>query len=312
MNEEPLSNFVKYKELVDNTSINSDELMTIINNVIGVISQRDNILIPELNAQSERILGELTAFNDTLTVLKSDIDKTLRTKELSYFNKGCELYKTTKNDPPEYIIERFGVHPLTSSDDARKHLVHKISEHCTWKYPGLIIRPGVDNWIDLLISLDPLYIVDEHLELLDATKSKWNSTYQSRLRYSIIDEDKDVIFKYIPNNQIGFILAMDFFNYKPFDVIKTYITEIYKLLKHGGVLIFTYNNCNFSNSVRNFENVLYSYTPGSLVKSMVKLIGFEIIDEFADRNYNLNWLEIKKPGSSNSMRGGQCIAKINI
>ena len=312
MNEEPLSNYVKYKELVDSTSINVDELMMVINNVISIVSQRGNLLISELNSQSDKILDDINSLNDILIALKSDVDETLQKKELSYLNESHRLYKTSKNDPPEYIIERFSVHPLTSSDSAKKQLVHKISERCTWEYPGLIIRPGVDDWIDLLVSLDPLYIMDEHLELLDATKSKWNPTYQSRLRYSIIDEDSDTIFKSVPNNQIGFALVIDFFNFKPVDVIKTYITEIYDLLKPGGVLIFTYNTCNFANSVRNFENILYSYVPGTLLRGMIEMIGFEIIGEFTDRNYNLNWIEIKKPGSVETLRGGQCISKINI
>ena len=311
MSEEPLSNYVKYKELVDNTSINSDELMKTIDDTIGIVSKRDNPLISKLKSQSDEILDDLNAFSDTLIALKSDIEKTLRKIEINYLNKSHELCKSA-NESPEYIIERFSTHPLVSSDDTKKQLVHKISERCTWKYPGLIIRPGIDDWIDLLVSLDPLYIVDEHLELLNATKSKWNSIYQSRLRYSIISDDSDVIFKSVPENQIGFILAIDFFNFKPFDVIKTYISEIYNLLKPGGIFIFTFNNCDFANSIRNFENILYSYTPGTLVKSMIELIGFEIIDGFTDSNYNLSWLEIKKPGSMDSIRGGQCLAKINI
>ena len=87
MNEEPLSNYVKYKELVDSTSINVDELMMVINNVISIVSQRGNLLISELNSQSDKILDDINSLNDILIALKSDVDETLQKKELSYLNE---------------------------------------------------------------------------------------------------------------------------------------------------------------------------------------------------------------------------------
>jgi SAM-dependent methyltransferase len=184
--------------------------------------------------------------------------------------------------------------------------------HCSWEQPGLIIRPGLADIIDPMIALDPLYIMDENLLLLDHVKSLWNEIYQSRIRYGIIDDQSNDIFKNLPKSQFGFVLVNDFFNYKPFDIIKKYTQEIYGLLKPGGSMIFTYNNCDYANAVRNFENLLYTYTPGSLIIKMLEFIGFEVTTTFSDSNDNTNWIEVKKPGKLSTLRGGQCLGKINI
>ena len=64
-----------------------------------------------------------------------------------------------------------------------------------------------------MISNDPLYIADEHLELLDPVKKLWTQEYQSRVRYKIINDNRDKIFKDLPNGQIGLIVVENFFKY---------------------------------------------------------------------------------------------------
>jgi hypothetical protein len=314
---ELLSYFVKYKESVDNASItkSTSALMNDISNTIGCLNNYTEASsnIASLQEQQHKITEELLKFNELLSEFKNSVEINLRRKESEYLSKSYKLYEENKQiDTPEYIIERLSKHPLISNNSIKKRIIHDISEHCSWKHPGVVIRPGNCELMDSLISLDPLYVVDENLVLLDCIKSKWNEVYQSRLRYSIIDDSSDIIFKTIPKNQIGFILVTDFFNYKPIEVIKNYCTEIFDLLKPGGIMLFTYNNCNLANAVRNFEKVLYSYTPGSLVIPMLELINFELIKTFNDSNTNTNWVVVKKPGILSSLRGGQCLGEINI
>ena len=136
--------------------------------------------------------------------------------------------------------------------------------------------------------------------------------YQSRVRYKIINESRSEIFKGIPKNQMNLVVAMNFFNHKPLDIIEHYMSEIYNLLKSGGTVIFTYNNCNMALAVQNFEKSLYSYTPESRVIPLMKMLGFSIVESYNEEATNVSWLEIRKPGKLTSLRGGQAIAKIVI
>jgi len=308
----PLSYFVKYKELIDNINIDNDSerFTNTLSKTMSILSTDKND-INLFKKQYKTISNEISTFNKLLNDFKSDVEKELREKELHYLNKSQQLYDET-NDEPEYIIKRFTKHKLITNKEHRKKLLHNISENCSWKHPGLIIRPGLCDLVDPLVSLDPLYVLDEHVLLFNTIKDKWNETFQGRIRYGIINDSEQVILRNIPKNQLGFVFVNDFFNYKPLDIIKKYTTEIFSVLKPGGTLLFTYNNCNYANAVKNFENVLYSYTPGTLVIAMLELIGFEISNTFDDPNSNLNWIEVKKPGVLTSLRGGQCLGKINV
>ena len=313
---EPLSYFVKYKELVDSLAIDTESasLISILENTIASIKTNENELaISELKTQQYKIVDALDGFNKLLTQYKRQVANEVRVKEKAYLSKSYKIYNESRgNDTPEYILSRYDTYPLFPDKRTKKHFTHVISNKCTWKHPGLIIRPGNCEFLDPLVSLDPLYIVDEDNLLFGPVRAKWNETYQSRLIYKLVSEDSEAIFKDFPIEQISFVLAVGFFNYKPLEVIKNYSTEIFNLLKPGGSMLFTYNNCDLANAVRNFENILYSYTPAELLLPMLVMLGFEIEKKYSDPNSNLNWVLIKKPGNLETLRGGQCLGKINV
>ena len=75
---------------------------------------------------------------------------------------------------------------------------------------------------------------------------RFNTLYQQRLRaYVIHEQENTAIMAKIPNNQFAVCLAYNFFNFKPFEVIKQYLEEIYCKLLPGGVLIMTIKRIAF-------------------------------------------------------------------
>ena len=52
-----------------------------------------------------------------------------------------------------------------------------------------------------------------------------------------------------------------------------------------------------------------SYTPGHLIVDCVKKLGFSILAQETNCE-NFHYIEIEKPGTLQSIRGGQCLAKI--
>lgn len=313
---EPLSYFVKYKNtltdiLIDDVKFRMDESMSV---AINIASKSDvsDFYTQKLTKQREKILSELDKFNSVLVDMKNNADKFVKEQESSYLSKSYQMYEDDEVDSTKYILERSLFQSLIYKDDIKKYLISRILKHSDWKHAGMFIRPEHGTYVDEMTSSDPLYIVDEHINLFSPTKLLWNEQYQSRVRYKIIDESKNKIFKDFPIQQINFIVALNFFNYRPLDVIKTYMAELYDLLKPGGIIIFTYNNCNLTLAVQNFEKSLYSYTPESRLVPLIEMIGFIIVESYNEPISNVSWLEIMKPGNTSSIKGGQCIAKINV
>jgi hypothetical protein len=82
------------------------------------------------------------------------------------------------------------------------------------------------------------------------------------------------------------------------------------LLRPGGVLAFTYNNCDIAGRVGKVEHYSGCYTPGRLVRQYVLELGYEIVFDLDDDS-DTSWLELRRPGDYSSIRGGQTLAAIH-
>jgi len=303
-----LSNLVAYQKNVGEYDISSlkdlsaESLDTLVNKLKSLDINED---YQKINDIRENIINSICDLETELFNYKEKILKHVKDSEPEYFRQSYDIYSEMHNDTPDYILDR--ENKLTV--DNTKDFQDRINLYSSWKHAGLYIRPGKNQYIDYMTSCDPLYIADEHLDLLDPVKRLWNKEYQSRLRYKIISDDSEQIFRDLPKNQIGFVVATNFFDYKPFEVIKKYLIEFQQLLKPGGVVIFTYNNCDMPGPIRNVENMFNCYTPGRLLKDFIIGLDYELLYSVESPS-GLNWVEIKKPGKLTSMRGGQALAKI--
>ncbi len=187
----------------------------------------------------------------------------------------------------------------------------RVRRNVDWHYPAMILRPGFANFIDELVGYDPLYLVDISHKFIEPVLSKFNEQYQQRLRvYTVKEESDQEILGKIPNNQFGMIIGCHFFNFRPLEVIRQYIEEIYTKLRPGGVFMMTFNDCDRWSAVKLVEEKKDgSYTPGSLIFELAKTIGYEIDYCWHDEGPQ-TWLELRKPGILTSLRGGQTLAKI--
>lgn len=318
MNEEPLSNFIKYKESIDVLDIDNDILSieSKLTNMLNAMSKShfNDETLDLLSQDKKEILKNLEKFNNTVSKFKNDTVEFIKKSDSKYLSQSYKMYEDgLSQDNPDYILDRALFNALIYRDEIEYYLKSRIQKYSNWKYSGMFIRPEHGKYVDSMTASDPLYIVDNDLKLLNPVKSLWNEEYQRRIRYRVIDEVQDgQIFKNFPKNQLNFIMVMNFFNHRPLNIIDRYLVEMYDLLSDGGVIIFTYNNCDLSLAVKNFEKSMYSYTPKSRLLSIVEKIGYHLIEDFDEPNTNVSWLEIKKPGNTDTLRGGQCIAKVNI
>ena len=263
--------------------------------------------VAALEQAKSTIVTGLQCFQDSLDRIKIDVDKEIERQQPAYLSRSYGLYQDMcRGDTPDYILNR-RIQITTQTED---FVLSRIRRRDTWKYPAVIIRPGREVWIDHMVSFDPLYVVDHHNDLLDPARFRFNEVYNNRVRWiTIVERDDQEMLQALPNNQIGFVMAWNFFHYKPFEVIKQYLVEVYQKLRPGGVFAFSINDGDLSGGVANSERMFMCYTPGSMIMSIGQRIGFEVEYRY-EIDRAVTWIELQRPGAQVSLRGGQSLAKI--
>jgi len=262
-------------------------------------------LTHNLGGQYAKIQQAFEKFEDDLNNLKSQLKQKIATAERPWFQESYTLYEGELNQTAESVLELRKPNTLDTTP-----FQIRLSQYADWKYSALIIRPGLETFIENMVAYDPLYLVDLSYDYLAPAMTKFNEQYQNRLRPYVVSEElgQDILTK-IPNNQFGMCLAYNYFNFRPFEILKKYLVEIYQKLKPGGILAFTFNDCDRPSAVKLVENYYCCYTPGYLVRELVVSMGYEIVYSWNDPGPT-TWLELKKPGELISLKGGQTLAKI--
>jgi hypothetical protein len=307
-----LSDVVAYLNHLDQDDLQPD-FDKILSHAAGVLHsvtsknlQIDNFS-NDLDADFNSINQTIKQFENTMLLLKSKLKSIVQEQEPEYYAASQRLYEDEMIwETNEYILER----KLSMPWEERNDILNRIKLFTDWRTPGMILRPGKEDFIESLVPLDPLYLIDQHEELIAPSVVNFDEVYRRRLRQYVVDDRKDqVIFQLLPDNQFGFVFAYNYFNYKPLNLIVKYLDELYTKLRPGGRIIFTYNDCDFSQAVILAERSFMCYTPGQHIKSHAKQLGFEI-EMQCSSTPNAAWLELKKPGEIESLRGGQALAKI--
>lgn len=265
-------------------------------------------------------------FNQGISSSIKEINELISSLEKPYFEKSYKIYESSLvdvGDAPTNIMEykywqnkkqqiekSIQQRALEIDESTKEYLDTRIRSFCNWAYPGLCIHPNNNFYLNGMVACDPLYLLDESYDLLKSSLQNWPVQYQNRVcTYLITENNQDCFMPNLPNNQFGFALVFDFFNFKPIDVIKKYLTELHELIRPGGVLAFTINDCDRPGGVRLVENGSACYTPRSLITTLCQNIGFEVSRE-QPINQAVTWIEVKKSGDLQTVRGGQSLAKV--
>lgn len=300
--------------MVDNLSVKHvyDELFELLKEVKTNLEIQkfdfDNIK-EEIHQESEVIKNSLNKIENGLDQFKKNLNDFFDSVEEPYYKESQEIYKSILQDTADYTLDQYKYKKLVYEEETLQFLINRVKLQVNWKWPAMELRPALGEFSDVLIGCDPLYLVDTDAELFAEVKQLWTPEYQRRIRYYTIDESVKMPLGVLPQNQFGLILSINFFNFRPLDIIEKYLTGMFNTLKPGGVAIFTFNNCDYPIGVDNFENGYYCYTPGRVIKELCIKQGFKILSSF-DMENNVSWIEIQKPGNRISLRGGQNLAKI--
>jgi hypothetical protein len=307
-----LSEIVDYLNVLDSLHVPSkcNEALSQLAAILHTVQNQRPDLNPcqtQLNTQFDLLNIGVSNFAATVDQIKDHLRKRILEHEPDMFRESSRLFHHEMPfETNDYILNR----RLRVDDQSLIELQARIKILTDWRLPGMMLRPGLEKFIEEMVPMDPLYLVDTHQDLLTPSIQKFTVEYQRRLRpYVIDDRQAGPIMDQLPNNQFGFVFAFNFFNFRPLELIQRYLTELHSKLRPGGSLIMTYNNCDRSHGVALAEKNWMLYTPKHLILEHAQSLGFV---QTADRDGqgDLSWLEFKRSGDIDSLRGGQSLAKI--
>lgn len=266
--------------------------------------------------------GYLSLFTEHRNDIMRSIDK-FKADHLDYDHK---LTQQIHEQEKEYLVEseeRFKLNAPKETIDARRnrkleiqpdtheYLKSRIDHYASWDQAGLQVCPSHGELTDELVSLDPLYLIDYHEPLLKEVRDQFKEQYRNRLRSYIFPKfDLDrAMFDKLPQEQFGFIIAYNYFDNMSMSYIQQILKECYNLIKPGGHMIFTFNDCDLPHNIDLAERGYKYYTPGRLVKHYLENTGFTVLKQFRE-TYGMAWFEVEKPGKLDSVKGGQVLAQI--
>ena len=284
---------------------------------IMFVAQRSSgaINTERLQLKYQEILTGFVDFEQILNELKEQIKNRVEDEEKEWFHRSSQWYKSEldirMSQHPDFTKQlrnrRVELDPKTETLFASR-----IMQHNNWHYPGMIIHPGEEPFMQYMVGNDPLYLVDESHDLLDLVDmSNYDEIYQKRLRTYVIDESfEHEILEKIPDSQFGICLAYHYFDFKPYEMIEKYLIEIYQKLKPGGTLIMTFNDCERPAALTLVENNYASYNRATIIKNLAEKLNYSIEFFYWEQDSPMSWIELRKPGTLTSLRGGQNMAKI--
>lgn len=296
-----LSELVAYKNELD--SLLTEPAQEHVNLELGKITHL--VKDSELDQQLEKLNQSFVEFNSVVNRLKKELQDEISEAEMPWIQEGYNLYDKGEVDYVDNILDN-----RKTNSHIPNLFVAKLNHYANWRYPAMIIRPGKEEIIHTMVAFEPLYLVDLSYDFLQPALDKFNEKYQNRLRTYIVKEDLDnIVLDKLPDEQFAVCLAHNYFNFRPIEIIKKYLEEIYQKLRPGGIFMFTFNDCDRRSAVELVERHFCCYTPGHLVKEMINTVGYEIVSSWNDDGPT-TWIEIRKPGILTSIRNGPTMAKI--
>jgi hypothetical protein len=309
-----LSEIVAYLNLLDSLDVSSEcsDATGKLNHITQVVTghaDQYSSASADITKTYNELSNIITKFSSQIESLKQDLRSEIAQREQDYLATSMSVYREEmRHDPADLILNR----RMRIDDDDDLILRTRLKNLTDWRLPGMIIRPGVETYIEDMVPLDPLYVVDHDRELMRPTISKFTPEYQRRLREYVINDWEDgPILDKLPNNQFGAIFAYHYFNHKPVPIICKFLNEFYQKLRPGGSVLMTYNNCDLAHGVIRAEHTWMLYTPRRLIERHATELGFELVQAY-DGKGDVSWLELRKPGDITSIRGGQTLAKVLV
>ena len=307
-----LSQVVAYLNMLESSNMDPayGNITDKLDDILHAVKNRDvqyYSTTAELDERLAEVKHSISKFDQSLQTLKQQLRNDVDRLAPEYYAESRKRYEQEMCfETVEHLINR----KLSIEFNDYERLRNVIKTYTDWRLPGMVLGSRQETFVEDMVPMDPLYLVDHDKELLNAAMRPFTQEYQRRLRPYVINDWKDQeILAAIPTNQFGLVFAYNYFNWKPIEIIERFLIEIYQKLRPGGALIFTYNECDNWYGVGAVENAWMCYTPGSRIQTIARNLGYKIINQCTGTG-DIAWFEMRKPGEIRSLRGGQVLARI--
>lgn len=267
--------------------------------VNGLINKLDNI---------QNILDN---FENVVPTIISKLDTEIAELTKEFHRRGYVINGLVACDAANKELER-AMRSYAMTSTTRSEIIVRLRSYTDWHYPALEIGPGDGIWTDHLVAADPLYLIDVDPEYLQNTLGKFNEVYQKRIRPYVTGAwvgKSDFDYGILPKNQFSFIFAWNVFDYFPMYETELALTQCFELLRPGGTMMFSYNNCEIPKSAEFAEEGVKSWMPKAQLLDLCRHLGFAITHA-EDVEETVSWVEIKKPGELKTVKAHQVLGKI--
>jgi hypothetical protein len=238
-----------------------DEIFKILDPIIYFIQNHDlklHSVNDQLTQNKLQINQSVDQFLCTMTALKDQVKTMIEAQYPEYFENSENLYTNEMSrDSHETILSR----RIRMHHDTNLVIRSRIMKYGDWRSPAMIVRPGQENLVEHIVGCTPLYVVDHHQELMRPLIESFNPHFQNRLCTYVITEAASGMLKELPQDQIGFCLAYNFFNYKSFNATSLWLQQLWHVLRPGGVIGLTFNNCDYAAAVTMAERCYMTFIP---------------------------------------------------
>jgi ubiquinone/menaquinone biosynthesis C-methylase UbiE len=264
-------------------------------------------LFQKINAEYRNMLPYMRKIEEIKQEKIKEIDEKISELAKGYFIDSYEMYED-QHKLADVATNR-DIRRLYMYGNVKEIVKSRIYHYIDWRYPALEIGPGDGLFTESMAAGDPLYIVDVHQEFLDSTKKKFNEFYATRRLRSYLTHQSRHDLSMLPQEQIGFVLVWNVFNYFPLEAIKSYLKEIKKVVRPGGTIIFSYNNSDRWQGAEMVENAFMCHTPKHMLIPLVESLGFTVANSY-DYDPTVSWVEIQKPGKLSTCKAHQSMGAV--
>lgn len=246
---------------------------------------RDKSLYNELGSALDDMQRTSSEYNNSLDKVDKKINELLREQELVVLRRDYDTY-TTQERTLELMQER-----ALKDKEFIKEISSDVGYYSDWRWAGIELNPSTGSLTESMLACDPLYLYTGNIADTDSIRSKFNSFFVDKRLMIYNDLDK------LPQGQLGLATSINCYEFWPIDPIKDEMRKVYNILCPGGYFVFTYNDCEREASLDFLAGAeaYRSYNTRTLMKSMVEMLGFDIVKEQCYREAN-SWMVVKKPG----------------
>ena len=192
--------------------------------------------------------------------------------------------------------------------DQRTLLRSRLITHSSWCDSGLIIRPANDDLVTSMSAMGILYLFDHQADMLAPAIARFPEHHRDKYR-DYQGATPEALFQ-MPLAQMRLIFVQNFFNFMPWDIMQRYLIILSQLLRPGGTLIFTFNDCDHAVNVEFCERSWQCYQPARQVLAFTRSLGLEVYDRQWFNN-GIAWVELQKLGKYRPLKGAPVLTKIH-